>query len=898
MLLQGSVRDGVTTIQDEYAELTQWLHTKTTLYENQIRTKTLSKNFGDYLNAKTEVDARCVLYNKLKNLVEAKNSVIALAPGSWEEINRLWNKLQFQLMYWLWQLDANLPGDFGVIGKWLSEAEKLLYHDEVPTIMNEESAAIISKKLEEHKKFFARYDEIKALFDKARKSSLADKVPLDQLRNMEQRLNDVGPRAVQRRIRLKFLEHKCCLIAFLNLIENKLRLWNGKYGREDKVQQLLDQYRNFVSKNRIFQEFGKAFVDMQQVVEEYKRDGNITRNDYYEIEKFMRDTEERWKSVSSELRCCQNMLEEVIANWKRWNALSDDFEGWLCRAEEKLRAPEEERLEFFQDISTWKDKHQQLSDTANFLIATSEDSIAPELRDKLYNLTSRFETLFGQTKQYMYAGDILRNRQDYKQGADKLAKWLKSAEETLRKQPIGNSEQIRLHGRELQQLASEVEDMEELFKHNSRVIQTLIQDMSRDDVDRMMTNLKQQKEALVRVRAQIPLKLHLYHQLLIQLEALEQGQKEINNWLDEAEVQLQTLTLAGGREHIQEQLNKHRTFFSRTLYYKSMLESKNNVFQNLLKLVTADKTIDATECDKQMKQVNERFNYVTDNAQQWEKRLIDAENCWTTFKESERTITEWIYQSEVYLSERHVDSRQSLETRRTFFENANERRMNDLVSSGQDLLNTIPADDHKVVVDTVEHLQTKWTNALSQAPQHLLKQQFTLDETVFTHTIKDIEREIQLEQQALNKNEDVDSILRRNMDFFKNKGTVLQIEKCLENMKQTAAAYANYNKNDATLNNVCQSAEKQWETVAEKIEELRKTLQQIPAQWDFYHDKFNAMISWMNNVDQSLKSIVTEVGSMEEFEKERIVFQVCKQIVDFIRFILLTITNYASFCGI
>jgi nesprin-1 len=48
-----------------------------------------------------------------------------------------------------------------------------------------------------------------------------------------------------------------------------------KYGREEKVQQLLEQYRNFVSRNRIFQEFNKAYIDMQQVVEEYKREGDV-----------------------------------------------------------------------------------------------------------------------------------------------------------------------------------------------------------------------------------------------------------------------------------------------------------------------------------------------------------------------------------------------------------------------------------------------------------------------------------------------------------------------------------------------------------------------------------------------------------------------------------------------
>lgn len=61
----------------------------------------------------------------------------------------------------------------------------------------------------------------------------------------------------------------------MHLTETKLKNWTVKYGREEQVQQLLDQYKNFVSKNKIFQEFNKAFIDMQQVVEEYKREGDV-----------------------------------------------------------------------------------------------------------------------------------------------------------------------------------------------------------------------------------------------------------------------------------------------------------------------------------------------------------------------------------------------------------------------------------------------------------------------------------------------------------------------------------------------------------------------------------------------------------------------------------------------
>lgn len=81
------------------------------------------------------------------------------------------------------------------------------------------------------------------------------------------------------------MNFQCCLIAFLHLTETKLRGWTVKYGREEKVQNLLEQYRNFVSRNRIFQEFNKAYIDMQQVVEEYKREGLVGKKLHCTVQK-------------------------------------------------------------------------------------------------------------------------------------------------------------------------------------------------------------------------------------------------------------------------------------------------------------------------------------------------------------------------------------------------------------------------------------------------------------------------------------------------------------------------------------------------------------------------------------------------------------------------------------
>ena len=66
-------------------------------------------------------------------------------------------------------------------------------------------------------------------------------------------------------------------MAFLTLTESKLKNWTIKYGPEEKVQQIMNQYRTFVSKNKIFQEFQKAYVEFVQVCDEYKKDGEISK---------------------------------------------------------------------------------------------------------------------------------------------------------------------------------------------------------------------------------------------------------------------------------------------------------------------------------------------------------------------------------------------------------------------------------------------------------------------------------------------------------------------------------------------------------------------------------------------------------------------------------------------
>lgn len=63
-------------------------------------------------------------------------------------------------------------------------------------------------------------------------------------------------------------------------------------------------------------------------------------------------------------------------------------------------------------------------------------------------------------------------------------------------------------------------------------------------------------------------------------------------------------------------------------------------------------------------------------------------------------------------------------------------------------LQLVSEEDRPRIVQTVEQLQQRWRSLLDRAPPHLMRLEFKLDEQVFQHTIKDIEKEIAYEEQV------------------------------------------------------------------------------------------------------------------------------------------------------
>ena len=62
---------------------------------------------------------------------------------------------------------------------------------------------------------------------------------------------------------------------------------------------VLQQYKAFVSKNKIFQEFHKAFLEFKDVSEDYKNNANLSVSERTEIDKFIQDVQQKWVTLLS-----------------------------------------------------------------------------------------------------------------------------------------------------------------------------------------------------------------------------------------------------------------------------------------------------------------------------------------------------------------------------------------------------------------------------------------------------------------------------------------------------------------------------------------------------------------------------------------------------------------------
>ncbi|XP_064624000.1 muscle-specific protein 300 kDa-like isoform X3 [Lineus longissimus] len=607
-------------------------------------------------------------YTKLKQLQQT-GKALNISDDDMIALKNHWEKTMDNIKAMQKRLDKGLPGDLGDIARWLIDAEDLVYGDVVPEGMsNEEAAAALKDKMDKHKLTFKDADAMRKAFNKIKQEGKINgvEIPKDQLDDLGKRLSKVVLVAPHVLKKIEYEEVKHRALGLLDGAEDKLNGWSDRYGNEDEVNDMVDDYKNFVEGKRLNSTIDRTLQELKRATDAYKKQV-VDPKDSEEIQKaeaLLNEANSRWKPMASDLKSCQGTLDKAQKNWKKYSGLVDEFQAYLPQAEKALNGTPEERAAFFADIGKWQEKNRLLNEAGDFLTDVSTDPVAAEIKQMLANINRRFKEC-GDTKQEVERQETVeKTRSEYKLGVGKIADWLDNVEGLLEKEIPCDYQSIKDLLQGLEDANAQVEQVQTEFKMMSKLGQSLVKDSSQEVINKMLGTLKVLKERIIKVQKELPDAIRGLKGLLPNVESLEAGISDVSQWLESAEAILNGHLVDGNMQKTAEELEKHKALFAETTYYKSMLDNKNKVFQKIPKAKV--KNVDHSQLEQTMQDLNERFKNVVFNAPIRQMKL--------EFAEPEETFLHNVEAAEKILSEeqgqidRHDDLLPILERHKEVFQ--------------------------------------------------------------------------------------------------------------------------------------------------------------------------------------------------------------------------------------
>ncbi|XP_037072795.1 nesprin-1-like [Pollicipes pollicipes] len=548
--------------------------------------------FMSFKTVKNDASERYLRYEKLKTMN------LPVPSDVWSRVDEGWNALEMLLSGWQTHLDSLLPEPFLAVVQWIHGAELFLESsDSVPTETNEQTAKLLTASLEEHMAFFGELPRVESELRRGVGLPVASQLPPQQLAHIDKRLKAVRGLAHRRWVRLKYMEHRCCILAFLILMEGRVRAWTVKLGRQPRVEQMLHEYQTFVSDRNVFHEFEQAFIDMKRVADDFIKDGGVGPKEKEVVVHFINEVGERWRFVSVELQCLRSMLEEVLSCWKKFSHGHVALNAWMDKAETMLDKSEEEKLEFFQDLPTWSERQQQTDDSGQFLTATCQDDVAAEVQEQLHQLQRRWQLLFKHVQRYMQSGQIRQRLAEFGQLTARPGRWTERATAGLAA-PLPCRQGELLQRRHLaQSLLDEFAEVEADLKAANKMIQMLGDDISEEKQQQMCQTLKQLKDAADAQQTRCQQQLAGCAQAADRLAAAERGQAEVADWLDELAAVLDEHQPPTAADQLSSRADVLQAVLARQVYCRSLLDTTVKIVSGLLEAVRPLQTVDTAQLE-------------------------------------------------------------------------------------------------------------------------------------------------------------------------------------------------------------------------------------------------------------------------------------------------------------
>ncbi|XP_076463750.1 muscle-specific protein 300 kDa-like isoform X7 [Babylonia areolata] len=852
--------------QQAYDSLMTWLNTDAVefLANSQDPVSNRQAEFMDYIGFKTEFDRREPLYKKIGDKVTS-GQALKLTSSHWQALDDRWKEVEDQTRRWLLKLDANLPGKLGKFGRWLYDAEEMLRRERDLLAEPQDDPSQLAEAFRQHKEFFKELDSWQQFFTKTKREGRfeGELLHAPHMDLMTKRLEAVSSGAGNHHKHMEYLLCRFDLLGYIEAAEGKVVVWTGKHGHQEDVEATLQDFVDTVETQQLVQTVQKTQTELKKLAEAYKK---INKEEAPKVDAFQTEASERWKKVAADIQGVKPSLEEVIKAWRNYNACVDVLTVWFTDGDQALASGTPEEVEeFFKDSAQYEDRLKMLNDSGGFLLGVVTDPVAEEIRERLEEMNAQCPDLLSSFEQFRETEVIGRARSEYDEGVEQMEKWLDGAQGVLNQQVPCVHADLKEHLLQLDEVNGELVQVESDFKVTTKTAQSLVKDSSQEVVDVMLATLNQHKEAIVKMRKEVPERIKYLKAVLPNVESLETGVLDMEKWLAFGEQLLASHKLDPTAEASEARLERHKTFFAETTYQKSILESKNKVYQKISSTKPKLKNVDFTPAENLMTTINTRFQECVSSAKEWEKRLDGVARLWKSLLQRQQQLQEWLDSAQAILDDNEDDSESLIRKHKSFFERADQKRLQEYLSNGQEILRQLEPEDQSPLEDSLRAMEDRWKEVMGAAPIRLVKLEFVLPEERFEQHMTKAEQTLQHSQQQLAANTNVRDALHKHKQFFEQGVFRSTCEKCLEQMNNYSTQLGKLDPSDNSLEERYQEHLDRWNRLTGWADRLQTDLKQLPERWKDYNQKVQGLSEWMNNVEKLVNSMGQENISSDEY---------------------------------
>ncbi|XP_074146434.1 nesprin-2 isoform X1 [Sminthopsis crassicaudata] len=369
-------------VQEKVKDATVWL----TSQEEKLHELQMESEKETYFKKSQRMRVFLESFNEEKKAFLDVLSIKRNAANDQSQLRQAWDKLTNQINEWSAKLDQILPPPLNQIEVWLQEIEHLMAEDLPDSQDYNQAMVLIKERINSFKSLMDDFDpHLNSLLSFENKDEQClPMVPPDKLEEMKRRFHSIMGMNF-----ISLLEFHYYLYSVLGLIEevkSKLNLWNVKYGTQESVKLLLEDWHTFIEEKEFLIQLESSFQKCETMIKNLDGDPqNINK---------------QFKMVESQISMCRkciydikSTLQKVLSSWAIYTENLQSLKTWL----EESRKEHPKQLPF-ETLASWNSVLSTVNEVGKFLIDISNQQVGSSINKELKRLNKRWAKFIKKTQ--------------------------------------------------------------------------------------------------------------------------------------------------------------------------------------------------------------------------------------------------------------------------------------------------------------------------------------------------------------------------------------------------------------------------------------------------------------------------------------------------------------------